>query len=171
MPQIWFSGRHSPPRCPPTSMAAATPRRCHGGNGRDWTRGDRPQPQFAERDLWNVWPLSRGSLRLEACELHHLAHFSVSLAMSSPKSTGAPGRSRQRTGRGMGDLQSCCGVVASTNRFRSRSLQLACHRMLGARSRGGKPRRSRCPHALPVCAFVRRIEITGSLRAGQRSGY
>jgi SRSO17 transposase len=52
-----------------------------------------------------------------------------------------------------------------------KKLKLACHRMLGARSRGGKPRRSRCPHALPVCAFVRRIEITGSLRAGQRSGY
>ena len=58
-----------------------------------------------------------------------------------------------------GDLQSCCGVTASTNRSRSRSLRLACRQRHGARSRGGKPRRSRCRHALPACAFVRRIEL------------
>jgi SRSO17 transposase len=80
------------------------------------------------------------------------------------------GRSHQRTGLGTGDLQSCCGVMASINRFRSRSLRLACHRMLGARLRGGKARRSRYRRALPVCGFVRRIETTGSLRAGLRSG-
>jgi hypothetical protein len=42
-------------------------------------------------------------------------------------------------------------------------------RMLGARSRGRKPQRSHCRHALPVYGFLRRIEITDSLRAGRRS--
>ena len=32
------------------------------------------------------------------------------------------GRGRRRSGRGTGDLQSCCGVIASTDRFRPRSL-------------------------------------------------
>ena len=50
-------------------------------------------------------------------------------------------------------------MTASTNRSRSRSLRLACRQRHGARSRGGKLRRSRCRHALPACAFVRRIEI------------
>ena len=45
-----------------------------------------------------------------------------------------------------------------------RSLRLACRQRPGTRSRGGKPRRSRCRHALPACAFVRRIEITGLLK-------
>ena len=84
--------------------------------------------------------------------------------------TPALGRGRQRNGRATGDVQSCCGVTANTNRFRSRSLRLPCRRRLGARSRGGKPRRSRCPHALPACAFVLLIEIIGSLRVDQRSG-
>ena len=39
--------------------------------------------------------------------------------------------------------------MASTNQYRSRSLRLPCRQRLGARSRGGKPRQSRCPHALP----------------------
>ena len=38
------------------------------------------------------------------------------------------------------------------------------HPLRAIRGRGGKPRRSRCRHALPACAFVRRIEITGLLR-------
>ena len=58
--------------------------------------------------------------------------------------------------------------MASTNRYRSRSLRLPCRQRLGARSRGGKPRQSRCPHALPACAFVQRIETTGSLRNRMR---
>ena len=63
----------------------------------------------------------------------------------------ALGRGRQRNGRATGDVQSCCGVTANTVRYRSRSLRLPCRQRLGARSRGGKPRQSRYPHALPVC--------------------
>ena len=74
-------------------------------------------------------------------------------------------RSRRRTGRAAVDLRSCCGVMASTNRYRSRSLRLPCRQRLGARSRGGKPRQSRCPHALPACAFVQRIETTWARRS------
>ena len=63
----------------------------------------------------------------------------------------APGTGPQppKAGQVAGDLESCCGVTASTNRSRSRSLRLACRQRHSARSRGGKPRRSRCRHALP----------------------
>jgi SRSO17 transposase len=82
----------------------------------------------------------------------------------------APGRGRHRNGRATGDLQSCCGVTASTDRYRLRSLRLPCRQRLGARSRGGKPRQSHYPHALPVYAFVQRIEIIGWLKVDQRNG-
>ena len=61
-------------------------------------------------------------------------------------------------------------VIASTDRFQSRSLRLACHRMLGARSHGVRAQQNSCPRALPACASVRHIEITGSPRAGGRNG-
>lgn len=76
------------------------------------------------------------------------------------------GRGRRRNGRGTGDLQSCCGVTASTGRFRPRSLRSACHHMLGTRSRGVRVRQNGCPRALPVCASVRQIETTGAPAGG-----
>src|ERR1700756_194121 len=74
------------------------------------------------------------------------------------------GRDRRRRGLGVGDLRSCCGVIASTDRFRSRSLRLACPRMLGVRSHGVKVQQNGCPRALPAYASVRHIAITGSPR-------
>ena len=100
--------------------------------------------------------------RIELCS----RHYATNVGMGARHWTAAA----QETGRAAVDLQSCCGVMASTNRYRSRSLRLPCRQRLGARSRGGKPRQSRCPHALPACAFVQRIETTGSLRVDQRSG-
>src|SRR6201982_3630920 len=80
------------------------------------------------------------------------------------------GRDRRRRGLGVGDLRSCCGVIASTDRFRSRSLRLACPRMLGVRSHGVKVQQNGCPRDLPAYASVRHIAITGSPRTGRRNG-
>ena len=74
-----------------------------------------------------------------------------------------------RTGRAAVDLQSCLGVMASTNRYRSRSLRLPCRQRLARYHVAGKPRQSRCPHALPACAFVQRIETTGWTSLNDRS--
>ncbi|MCA1458785.1 hypothetical protein I6F35_37440 [Bradyrhizobium sp. BRP22] len=51
-------------------------------------------------------------------------------------------RGRQRSGRGTDDLQNCYGVIANTDRFRSRSLRSLCQRMLGTRSRGVRVRQT-----------------------------
>jgi SRSO17 transposase len=56
------------------------------------------------------------------------------------------------------------------HRPRSKSLRLACRQGLGARSRGGRGRRSGCPRDLPACAFVLHIGITGAPTPGRRSG-
>src|SRR6516225_5887413 len=80
------------------------------------------------------------------------------------------GRDRLKRGREAVALQSCYGVIASTDQFRSRSLRLACPRMLGVRSHGVKVQQNSCPHVLPACASVRHIAITGSLRAGRKNG-
>src|SRR6201993_4513651 len=80
------------------------------------------------------------------------------------------GRDRRRRGLGVGDLRSCCGVIASTDRFRSRSLRLACPRMLGVRSHGVKVQQNGCPRALPAYASARHIAFTGSPRTGRRNG-
>ena len=50
--------------------------------------------------------------------------------------------------------------MASTNRYPSRRLRLPCRQRLGARSRGGKPRQSRCPH----CAGASNVTTRNSNR-------
>src|SRR6516165_6796241 len=59
------------------------------------------------------------------------------------------GRDRLKRGREAVALQSCYGVIASTDQFRSRILRLACPRMLGVRSHGVKVQQNSCPHVLP----------------------
>src|SRR6516225_7244559 len=54
----------------------------------------------------------------------------------------ALGRGRRRSGRGAGDLRSCCDVMASINRSQLRSLRLACQWMLGASREGTAERLS-----------------------------
>lgn len=51
-----------------------------------------------------------------------------------------------------------------------RSLRLACHSKLGARSHGVRVRQNGCPRALPACASVRHVEITCSPRTGRKNG-
>ena len=86
------------------------------------------------------------------------------------------GRCRRRSGRGTGDLQSCCGVMASTDRFRPRSWRSACQRMLGARSRGGRVRRTvvlaLCPRARPSGAsrLLARRKPAGGMAADRVAG-
>src|SRR5262249_39702789 len=49
-----------------------------------------PHLPFAERDLWNVTPRPPGQSALMPVNFTTLLHFSVSSAMSLPKSTGEP---------------------------------------------------------------------------------